>query len=335
MEEVEPLAVKATPERLQLLASRGHLSAAAFERALQLTGHLPNRDAWRDFFSTGLLVLSAVLTLCGVFFFFAYNWADMHRFVKFGVIEIALVSAVLVAWRTKRAPLVGKLALTAATLLVGVLLAVYGQVYQTGADAYQLFGGWALLVVGWVLLGQFGPLWLVWLALLNLTLQQYGMQATDWPVGVLEVALFALNVLALLVWEVAQLRGVPWLSGRWAPRLIAIVAWFSIVVPTIQWIWDLGAWEDEQVLWLAPLLFLAAAAITIWTYSRSIRDLFMLTICAFSIIIVSTTMIVRVVFENSGGLGGWLIVSIALVAQAGAAVVLLRRTALVWEGANA
>ena len=41
--------------------------------------------------------------------------------------------------------------LIAASVLVGVLLAVIGQVYHTGADAYSLFAAWTLLILPWTL----------------------------------------------------------------------------------------------------------------------------------------------------------------------------------------
>ena len=67
----------------------------------------------------------------------------------------------------------GKAVLLLLGLLTGALLALTGQVYQTGADTYELFGWWAVLILPWVLVGRFSPLWLVWLALLNLTVHFY------------------------------------------------------------------------------------------------------------------------------------------------------------------
>jgi uncharacterized membrane protein len=44
---------------------------------------------------------------------------------------------------------------------VGVLQAVFGQIYETGADSYVLFLIWALLIIGWVAIGGYAPLWLL------------------------------------------------------------------------------------------------------------------------------------------------------------------------------
>jgi hypothetical protein len=59
---------------------------------------------------------------------------------------------------------------------VGVFLAVFGQVYQTGADRWDLFAQWSALIFGWVLLARFTPLWGVWLVVTNLALGLYLVQ---------------------------------------------------------------------------------------------------------------------------------------------------------------
>ena len=47
----------------------------------------------------------------------------------------------------------GKAALLAASLFVGALLALIGQIYQTGADTFEMFAAWAALILPWVLVG--------------------------------------------------------------------------------------------------------------------------------------------------------------------------------------
>ena len=50
----------------------------------------PQRINWTRFLERFLLALSAILLASGVIFFFAYNWADMHKFVKHVPITIKL-----------------------------------------------------------------------------------------------------------------------------------------------------------------------------------------------------------------------------------------------------
>ncbi|WP_315814113.1 hypothetical protein [Paraflavitalea speifideaquila] len=49
--------------------------------------------------------------------------------------------------------------LTAAAVLLGVLMAVFGQVYQTGANAYDLFLSWTIAITLWVVIANFALLY--------------------------------------------------------------------------------------------------------------------------------------------------------------------------------
>src|SRR5699024_11365250 len=45
--------------------------------------------------------------------------------------------------------LIRQLLLLIASIITGSLLALFGQVYQTGADTWQLFFAWAILITPW------------------------------------------------------------------------------------------------------------------------------------------------------------------------------------------
>ncbi|MEI9997808.1 MAG: DUF2157 domain-containing protein [Verrucomicrobiota bacterium] len=118
---------------------------------------------WKLWLDRGLLSLGVALVLAGIGYFFAHNWDHLTNNDKLGLAGGAvLVSLVGATWAgLDRFP--GKLLLLAASALVGVYLAVFGQIYQTGADTYELFTGWAFLIFPWVALGRLMPLWILWL----------------------------------------------------------------------------------------------------------------------------------------------------------------------------
>ncbi|HSP81634.1 MAG TPA: DUF2157 domain-containing protein, partial [Myxococcaceae bacterium] len=89
----------ATPERLRILADAGVLTPEALERALRLAVATPERPAWRRFLSAVLLGFGALLVLSGVVYFFAYNWAALHRFGKMGLLLAAIAVSAVAAWR--------------------------------------------------------------------------------------------------------------------------------------------------------------------------------------------------------------------------------------------
>jgi uncharacterized membrane protein len=114
----------------------------------------------------------AFVTL-GVTFFFAYNWADLHGFVKIGIVQGFLIALLFGIFFAKISDLTRHIFLTATCMMVGVLFAVFGQVYQTGANAFDFFLAWAVFTAIWVVISNFPPLWLLYIALLNVVLMTY------------------------------------------------------------------------------------------------------------------------------------------------------------------
>jgi len=325
----DPLELPATPARLRRLAHDGHLSADALDRALALAGYTPTLPDWRRFVDILLLLLGAALSLSGIFFFFAYNWADMPRLAKLGLIEGAIVLAVALATYRGLGSLAGRVALLAAAVLVGLLQAVFGQIYQTGADSYLLFLIWALLIAGWVAIGGYAPLWLLLLALLNLSLSFYWTQVLGAADTALSLALAALNALWLLAWEFAQRRGIAWLGGRWMPRVVALTTIGLLVSATIRYIFA-SSFESERdsLLLLAPIVYLLYTLFTLFFYYRLLHDLFMLAAAALGIIIVVTAAGLNATdfrFES------FLVLSVLVVGQTAVLVYALRAVTRRWE----
>lgn len=332
MNQTNPLELRATAGRLRTLAAAGQLEQTALERALRLAGHLPGGAAWLAFLNTALLILGAAFTLSGVFFFFAFNWAEMGRFLKFGVIEVALLLCVGLVFSLRLNTLPGKVALSAAALLVGALLAVFGQVYQTGADAYQLFLTWTILITGWVAISAFGPLWLGLLVLLNLTAITYWNQVVNQDSMILYGLLFLINGGALLAWEVAHGAGVSWLRHRWLPRLIAPAAFLVLLIPTLQFIFDVGQNPDfERLLFIAPPLYLGFTAAVLYYYTQPVQDLFMLTLAALGLIVVVTAAVMRLLDFDGDSAFIFLLLSLIVIGQAAVAVRWLMHISNQWE----
>ncbi len=308
-----PLSRPATLNRLQALIRERGLSPESGERALQLADWQPDAGDWRHFFELLLLGLGSVLLLAGIIFFFAYNWDALHRFVKLGLLQGLLVAATGLAWWLGPHRLGGKLALLACVVLLGGLLAVFGQVYQTGADSYQLFLNWSLLALGWVALARFAPLWLAWLGLADLSLILYWEQVMfDQGELRLWIALALFNGVALLSWEsVAARLEQDQLRERWGQRVIAV----GVMVPlTLAMLWlILAQWlgiQARQELVAIPL-YLAVLIAGDWYYQYRRRDLFMLALGLLSLLVVVNTWITRVVGIN------WLAHPIILLFLAG------------------
>ncbi|MBE7472004.1 MAG: DUF2157 domain-containing protein [Anaerolineae bacterium] len=326
---------RASLERLEMLAEKGVLNRAGFERALVLAGYIPNGEGWRRFLDYSLLALAVAFSLSGIIFFFAFNWAEMHRFTKFGLVEAGILICLGFAYYRGLNTLPGKAGLIGAAVLVGALLAVQGQVYQTGADAYTLFLYWAVFILGWAIVGLSGPLWFLWLVLLNLTLWFYGEQAGFADELTLFNLLFALNGLGLALWEVGHAWGCGWLSGRWEPRLMALAAFIFALIPTIAliWSWHSPAEIDRSMV-IGTVLYLVLTGAVIFIYTYIIHDLFMLTLAAFSLVAVITSAVVHEVSRTDFEASGLLLIGLVIIVQAALAVNWLQRVARSWEVAH-
>lgn len=326
---------RASLERLEALAEKGILNRAGFERALVLAGYIPIGEGWRRFLDYSLLVLAVAFSLSGIIFFFAFNWAEMHRFTKFGLVEAGILICLGFAYFRGLNTLPGKAGLIGAAVLVGALLAVQGQVYQTGADAYTLFLYWAVFIFGWAVIGLSGPLWFLWLVLLNLTLWFYAQQAGFSEELTLFNLLFALNGLGLALWEVGRAWSCDWLNGRWEPRLIGLAAFIFSLIPTIAFIWS---WHDsiqiDQSAIIGLFLYLIFTGAVVFVYTRAIHDLFMLTLAAFSLVTAITSVVVHEVSRADFEASGLLLIGLVIIVQAALAVNWLQRVARSWKVAH-
>ncbi|MFC1587517.1 DUF2157 domain-containing protein [Planctomycetota bacterium] len=243
MESAEPnqnvdltsLELQADRNTLQMLHKAGHLNAEARDAALTL---LAGELQWWRWINRLLLFAGAALVLAGVVYFFAYNWAEIGWFSKFALIEAGIVVCIAGAWSCGLHKITGQVFLTAAAVMVGVLLAVYAQVYQTGTDEYELFFGWWLLIAGWVVIGKFGALWIIWLALLNIAIIMYWQQGGDFALGLDEASMFVvlglLNSLFLAGREFGAHRGMAWLKERWLQGLLLLSVLTYFIIPTIM-----------------------------------------------------------------------------------------------------
>ena len=319
------LDLDATPERLQALGEAGVLPPLALKRALGLAVASPPRAWWRRFLSTTLLGLGALLVLSGVISFFAFNWAGLHRFGKFGLLMAAIAAAALTAWRLgERAA--GQYALLFAAVLVGPLLAVYGQAYQTGADPYELFLGWGALILPWVILARFAPLWLFQLILANTAIILFWAQVLkDADRFSLQLTLAALNAVAWITTEILAHRQVPWLTGRWLPRLLAVMALVPLMFSTGELAIDLKVTDGLQLL---CALLLAGALVGMYAFHRQLHsELFFLTLGAACALIIVTTVMGHIVFEGLDTGLAFLVMPLMLIGEIAVIVWWLRHEA--------
>lgn len=165
----DPLAGPPLAVRLHALAAAGVLAPAALERALDLTGRKPTADAWYRFARFHLIILGTVLAVAGAIFFVAANWDVFTPHARIGLAAAAMAAATLAGGWIGLDKLSGRAAALAGGLLFGPHLALVGQVYQTGADAFELFLAWSVVLAGYALATRFVGAWITALLLAVVT----------------------------------------------------------------------------------------------------------------------------------------------------------------------
>lgn len=292
-----------TPDHVVTLAEHGRWSDAARLRALELTLVPPTQEDWRHFLDRVLLAMGSLGLMLGVIFFIAANWSGLGSWSKFMLVDLGIVGGALAAHRLGLDRDAGRWALTVSAGLVGAFLALMGQVYQSGADPYTLFAGWAALITPWAVAGAFGPLWAMWLIVVNVAANLYvqGSTAACW--------LGLLNGVAWLLAEALKPR-FGWTAF---PAVLAIcwttfAAWSELV--------DFRGTGFAVPVWL---LFTAAGV----AVSLRMRSRAKLTAFGLGIVVILTTLLAKAMdWSNTFD---FLFLGLAVVGQITALVQLVRR----------
>ena len=286
------------------------IAPANVNDVLSVAGIYPSGASWLRFLDGLLLWLGALLLAAGVIFFFAYNWNDLGRMVKFGLVEALIVAALIVIWRTGLESLAGKVTLLATSLFVGALLALVGQTYQTGADTFELFAAWAVLILPWVLVGRLAALWLVWLGLLNAAVIFYytvfgGLFGVVFGPDQLLWALFVLNVIPFVIWEMLARRSV---HDRWAIRILATASGGLVTTLAIYAIFESHGQHGLGLLAWA-VFFIGVYVV----YRHMVLDVFVLAGGVLSVIVIVAAWMGSIVMRHSGDAGGMLLIGLVVI----------------------
>jgi len=254
-----------------------------------LTLIYPKRGDWKVFLDNLLLWLGGLSLGVATIFFIAYNWKDIGYFAKFGMLELLLIGAIFVYYKFADHKLIGKVSLVLATLFLGATMALFGQTYQTGADPWQLFFNWSLLMLPWAYISKFPAMWIIWVVLINLTIVLYNQvfggtfgaffnsdELTMWLI-------FCFNSLVLVVWEILS-KYRPWLDVRWSVRLLALASGVTLTSLTLN-----AIFKDNTDLMIAAVVWFSWMGANFYLYQKVKADLFMLTGgCISGIIVISS-----------------------------------------------
>ena len=308
------------------------ITAEARDYALDF---LTPADRWGVWVSRLFLAVGSALVLCGVVYFFAFNWAKITPLVKLASIQAGLLSCLLGACYYKLERVAGQVLLLSASVLTGVFMAVYGQIYQTGADAYQLFMMWSVFIFGWTVISNFAAQWLLWLAVTNVFLGLWWDQAFL-PEKDMEAMIFivfaAFNGAALVLREIYVARGgAPWLAQRWLRLLLSVVVLLPLAAPVLIWILD--SHSVIPSLEISAVVGLIGHAVLYGLYRFRFRDMWPLAAIALSLCIILETLVLDFLARSleDTEILMFLLMGLATIGIFSLAVLYLRRIVTVME----
>ena len=310
-------------EVMSQLIEQDHIAQQDIETAMFVSQVYPPAPNWYGFLSKLLLCFGALAIACGVIFFVAANWQDMSRWGKFVLLQLLIVVAIALYLHVKTHTLLSQITLTTAFILLGALMAYFGQTYQTGADPWQLFFNWALLGLPWVIISRFSPLWMMFLALLNLSIFLYhDAIGTILPLGIskdesLLWCLLILNNMSLVVWELCRTKH-SWLNQSWVGRLLAIAAVYSVSALAMLAIFS------SHSSWFGGAIWLLLMAVAYVVYRRVRPDLFMLALCCLSGIVITVAWCVNT-FNLTGDADTFILLFLVTIGLTSGAAVWLKK----------
>ncbi|WP_180076738.1 DUF2157 domain-containing protein [Acinetobacter sp. YH12251] len=97
-----------------------------------------------------LQVIGVALIAASFVYLIAANWLMLPKFIQLAIPKLLLLLSAVTSVYFARHAWIQQSLDTLSGLLLGLSLAVIGQVYQTGADSYLLFLVWALLLLPWL-----------------------------------------------------------------------------------------------------------------------------------------------------------------------------------------
>lgn len=318
---------------------QGAIKAEHMPSALVLAGKSQPDVAWREVIGQLLLWLGVLFVGAGVIIFFAFNWQDLGKFGKFALVQGLLLVCALayggLRWQERETNPSGlgatkaNASLLGLSLMIGALLALVGQTYQTGADPWQLFAIWSLCLLPLAWLAGFDLLWLKLLALVNVSLALY---FNTWPqvwwsfysyVFVL-VAISVFNGLLYLAFFAAQKLNFTRLNAPICQSLSILLALVALTWYGCWQVLDFGSNNASSVTFY--LLYVAI----VFVLARFVfQQLLPLALVCFSVIAVSTVWLSSHMFDIGSEVGVFFFLAMYVVgATAGASVWLTKMRAL-------
>lgn len=183
---------------------------------MQIRDDYPLRNT---LFIQHLHIFSYVFMAVSILYLIAANWLMLPDSIQLTIPPLILLVTAWVSVKDTLSEGVRQTLHGICGLMVGLSLAVIGQVYQTGADSYLLFLIWTLLLLPWLYRPNIGIFALICITS-QLTLFLFFKQ-TFWLEKFPYLYLFALNLLSLIEFWIC--------IKKYRALRFVFIAWFAVI----------------------------------------------------------------------------------------------------------
>lgn len=200
-----------------------------------------------------LQIIGLALIAVSIVYLLAANWWMLPKFVQLFMPQVLLLGSALLSVHFAAREKLRQSLDTVSGLMLGLSLAVIGQIYQTGADSYQLFLLWALLLLPWLYRPNIG-VFALFCVVSQLALYFYFKQSF-WLVRAETAYLLSLNLLTGL-------------SLIYALRYYPVLHYLLIAVVVLISVFSMFRFIDSNSIWYLASVLVLALLFSAYFYTR-------------------------------------------------------------------
>lgn len=200
-----------------------------------------------------LQIIGLALIAVSIVYLLAANWWMLPKFVQLFMPQVLLLGSALLSVHFAAREKLRQSLDTVSGLMLGLSLAVIGQIYQTGADSYQLFLLWALLLLPWLYRPNIG-VFALFCVVSQLALYFYFKQSF-WLVRAETAYLLSLNLLTGL-------------SLIYALRYYPVLRYLLIAVVVLISVFSMFRFIDSNSIWYLASVLVLALLFSTYFYTR-------------------------------------------------------------------
>lgn len=272
-QQPERLDQAANLDLFEELAEEGVFPAEKIERVESLIADSGWAGRW---LSRALLLYGLSLVAVGVVFFFGFNWDEIPDLAKLGLVQVGFAGALVAGTLRDLHSVTARVFLVVAGVLIGVFFAAFGQVYQTSADAWELFAYWGVLLLPLALLAGTQGAWVLF-GVISATAGWLGFEQAMEPheretLALLQtLTVFGASTLVLIVLEGLRQRGAGLVEEFPWSRPALLVVGLGALTLRIVFFPD----PAYELAMLVPIVvpFVLASGFVHWFYTRRVPDI--------------------------------------------------------------